>query len=318
MSNANNAGARAADVCFPMQYKLTAQDHRERVVTALRADANPTDASLLRKLERCGVDWANRYPCRSPACHPCRRRNIRRQQRESFRWFDHLSNAELAFVTVTLGATEDINGVTSMIKKSRKDTKNRFDAARRRDERWNEAYLMAWHEIDALGTVHMPLLGYKRRSLLTHWRGVGADVLAATWVPTWHGILRLNGLSLTEVKTELGKQWQINHQVEVRPFNPVRTLQQNLMRLTSYSNKFHCMTNLDGPVGELWPMRWQAQFFGWLDSAQRNSFESLRMTILPSYADNDAVDEAVGSSLPMPFIHSFSGVPMPYNTGGFA
>jgi hypothetical protein len=228
-----------------------------------------------------------------------------------------MSNAELAFVTVTLGATDEIDGVTSMIKKSRKDTKNRFDAARRRDERWNEACLLAWHEVDALGSAHMPLLGSKRSSLLSHWRGVGTDVLAATWVPTWHGILRLNGLSLTEVKTEFGKQWQIDHQVDVRAFNPVRTLQQNLKRLTSYSNKFHCMTNLHGPVGELWPMPWQAQFYGWLDSAQRNPFEMLRMTILPSFGTEDVAHDVCESVPPMPFIHSSSGVPMSYNTGAF-
>lgn len=319
MTHLNNALRPAAQLSCGMPANLTAKQRMDRLRNALREQRNPTDKPLLGKLDRCAVDLNARYRCRSPACIRCRFINIRRQQRGSFELLGHFPNENLAFVTVVVGATIDINGVSSLIKKSRQDTINRFAAARAADDRWDGTYLRAWHEIDAAGIEHMPLLPPQRLKLVPSLTPMGADTTAAMWIPTWHGIMWLNGLSVREVTNQLGRQWNLEHQVDVEPFDPKKPVTANLAKLTSYANKFHCSISLDGKRTEAWPIHWQTEFFGWLDNAQRNPFESLRMTINQRYP-KEAVEvcDAVRALSPMPFIHSSNGVPMHYNTGAWA
>lgn len=79
-----------------MQQKLTARERIERQKNDLREERNATDLPLLRKLEACGVDWNNRYPCRSPACFRCRYINIRKQQREAVALLGNHENEDIA------------------------------------------------------------------------------------------------------------------------------------------------------------------------------------------------------------------------------
>lgn len=302
-----------------MKKKLTPKERLDRLRDALRAKQNPTDDALLTKLERCGVDWNERYRCRTPACPRCRRINIGQQQRESVRMLGNLENTDLAFVTVVLGATSNIQGVGAMIAKSRQDTINRFAAARRYDDRWHGTYLRAWHEIDAVGAEHMPLLPPKRKGLVPSFGPMPADSLTPMWVPTWHGIMLLDDLSVQEVTDEFRRQWKLDYQVDVRPVTAHKAVNENLAGITSYANKHHTTVALSDRQSDPWPVHWQAQYFGWLNATQRNPFESLRMSIgQHSPREELEVCEAVESLPPMPFIHSSTSVPMSYNTGGWA
>lgn len=299
-----------------MREITTAKQRMERLRNALREQRNPTDKPLLDKLERCRVDWHCRYQCRSPACLRCRGANIRHQQRGTSEFLGHFPNAKLAWVSVVLGATSDIEGVTAIIEKSRRDTKNRFVSARSRDDRWNDTYLRAWHEIDAVGAEHMPLLPPDRRDLVPSLAPMAAYTLTPTWLPTWHGILWTEHLSPEDIGNQLRRQWPLDHQVHVQPFDQGKTVKANLDNLTSYANKFHCSISLMDGFKEPWPVHWQTQFFGWLNEGRRNPFEGLRMSVNPGYPKQQIeVCKAVESVSPMPFIHSFSGLPMHYNTG---
>lgn len=302
-----------------MTQKLTMHGHAARIRNELRLDRNRTDKLLLHRLERCAVDWHGRYRCGSPACVRCRYINIRHQQRGTVEMLGHFTNRELAWVTVVLGATTDVRGVTTLIEKSRRDTKNRFVAARAKDQRWNDTYFRGWHEIDAVGPEHMPLLPPNRRELIPALAPMAAGSLTPTWLPTFHGLLVVNGLSVEEVADELRCQWQLPHQVHVAPLDPMKALRANLEKLTSYANKFHCSISLMDGLSEQWPIHWQTQFFGWLHDGKRNPYEGLRMSINQANPKQELeVCRAVEAVSPMPFIHSFSGLPMQNNTGASA
>lgn len=319
MSDLNNAVGPAGAVSCGMQKKIKPDARLARLQEALREQRNPTDKPLLEKLERCAVDWNGRYRCRTPACPRCRRINSAKQQRDTVYKLGQLENADLAFVTVVLGGTMDINGVGAMIAKSRQDTVNRFAAARRNDERWHGTYLRAWHEIDAVGAEHIPLLPSKRKGLIPAFGPMPADSLTPMWVPTWHGILLLDNLSVEEVTDEFRRQWKLDYQVDVRPVTAEKAVTENLANVASYANKFHTTVNLENFQTDPWPLHWEAQYFGWLNSGHRNPFEGLRMSINQCNPKEELeVCRAVESLSPMPFIHSSTSVPMSYNTGAWA
>lgn len=316
--NLNNAPVPADDVFCCMQQKLTARQRMDRLRAALKAGHDPTDQPLLDRLEACGVGWNGRYRCRTPACFRCRFINIRKQQRDSVDLLGHFGNDDLAWVTVVIGATSNINGVTNLIAKNRQDTRNCVVSARLRDPRWHGTYLRAWHEIDAVGADHMPILPPDRKTLIPALAPIAAQTALPTWLPTWHGLMFRNGLSDHEIKYQFRRQWKLDHQVDVRPLDTSKTVDANLSELSSYSNKFHTTTTLDGGLKDPWPVTWETKFFGWISSVQRNPFESLRMTVHQSFPKEEIeVCKAVDCLSPMPFMHSFTGVPMYNNTEGW-
>lgn len=299
-----------------MHNKLTAIQRVDRLRERLKSGANPTDEPLLKKLENCGVGWKGRYLCRTPACFRCRSINIRKQERDSASLLGHFANEDLAWVTVVLGGTSNIDGLTRLIGKSRQDTRNCFVSARRRDPRWHGTYLRAWHEIDAVGAQHMPILPPERRSLIPSLVPMASDTLLPTWLPTWHGLMFRNGLSLSEIKCQFSRQWKSDYQVDVKPLSMGQDVAANLTKLTSYANKFHTTVSLDGDVRDPWPLSWETKFFGWIDASHRNPFESLRMTIHQFVHEHEHdVCKAVKEMCPLPFSYSFTGVPMYNNTG---
>lgn len=315
----NNAMLPSDAVTCGMQKKIGARERLERLKAQLALEVNNTDRCLLKKLEACGAAQSERYRCRTPACFRCRCINQRKQQRETASYLGHFKNDDLVWVTVVHGATSHIDGLSSLIKKGRQDTRNCFVSARRRDPRWNGTHLMAWHEIDAVGAEHLPLLPPKRKSLVPLLAPMAAETSSPTWVPTWHGLMWTNGLSANEIKVQFGRQWKHEHQVDVQMLDLRKSLQANLSYLSAYANKFQTTVSLDSKVTEPWPITWEAKFFGWIDAAQRNPFESLRMSVRQHVPEVKLeVCRPVEVLSPMPFTHSFTSVPMHNNTGAWA
>lgn len=313
MTHFNNAASPTDQLSCGMQKSLSAKQRMDLLREELLARRRPTDQHLVEKLGRCGNDWKDgRYPCRSPACPRCRRRNWTKQARETVELLGHFSNEELAFVTVVLPGTLDITGIEPLIAKSRRDTANRFKAARRIDEQWHGTYLRGWHEIDALAPDHFAILPPERLTLIPNLAPVALDGISPTWVPSWHSIMFTNGLALDDVADQFRRQWKLDQQVDVSAFDPDKTVRDNLVNLTSYANKFHCTTSLYGGIKEAWPVSWQAEFFGYLNRRDRSPFETLRMTINQF---DPMVRDDVKFSSPMPTLSSFTRVPMFYNNG---
>lgn len=303
-----------------MQQKLTARQHLDRTQRAIRLGLNATDRPLIEKLEACGKKGVNNeYRCHTAVCYRCRCINQRKQQRESINLLGHFENHELAFVTVVLGATNNIDRLKPLITKSRQDTRNCFVAARRRDPRWDGTYFKAWHEIDAVGAEHIAILPPDRLALIPRLAPMAADTLSPTWLPTFHGMMFTNGLTLDEIKFQFRRQWKLDHQVEIEAFHDWKPVATNIANIASYANKFHTTVSLVGGVRELWPASWAATFFGWSNSAHRNAFEALRMTVNQYDRKEELEVCRVAESLsPMPFIHAFTSDPIHNNTGGWA
>ena len=264
-----------------MGRKLTAKEEMDKLRAALIERGTKSSVSLAERMTRCAVDWNGHYECRSPGCWHCRRRHIAREQRVVQNWFGHLENADLGFVSVVVGATSSVDGIGDLIRKSRESTRKRIAACRAQSPTWNGVYLAGWHEIDAVGAHHLPLLPTDRRPLIENIAPLSFGSNAPAWITTWHGIMNLNDMPVEQVAYEFRRQWKLDGQVKVKPFHSDKPVAENLNFVTSYSNKFQSVVTLKDYRPEPWPFDWKAEFFGWLQGVQRNPFEALRFSVNP-------------------------------------
>lgn len=241
---------------------------------------------LADMLARCDVDWDRKYRCRSPGCPTCRRANIRREQRVFREMLDGATNADLAFVTVVLPGTRDIDDLTAILRKGVQDARNRVKACRRTSSHWDQLAILGWHEIDAISPEQLALLPPDRRALMAEIAPLDFDQDGPTWVPTFHAVAYLGDVTADELAEALRQQWPLAGQMNVKPFNPQRNVDDNRDRVISYGNKFGCETDLSadikgGKLVEQWPATWEAEFLTWLHRGRRNAFERLRFAIGP-------------------------------------
>ena len=294
----------------------------------MRADPKRPSQALVRLTEGCGVRWGGDYECRSPACPDCLRRHISREQRVAQSWFGQHDNSDLAMVSVVLEASSDVTGIGDAIVRSRDANRNRFKACRRKSARWDGVYLAGWHEVDAVAADQISLLPPERRELIEQLVPWSLSSGGPAWVTTYHGIVHLNGLAPQDIELAFRRQWPLERQVHVQGFKPYRPVLVNINRIVSYVHKFACTVKLNDGYVEPWPISWQSDYFGWLQGAQRNAFETLRFTVGPKQAakahghavagdnNHDDVDVREHERHPMPC--SFTGVYHPhYNTGGW-
>lgn len=297
--------------------RQTWTDRVTRLRAALNETTSPTALALSAELAACGVDWAGRYRCRSPACGWCRRTYIRQQQRAALAWADGLSNADLAFASIVASGTSDLDALGSHVKALGKGMRNRLDAERRGDpDRWGGVRVMGWAEIDAIAADHLPLLGSSRRTLLPQIAPLSTDSTDPVWIATAHSLIDLGGVSLAEANDTLARQWPVPGQVDVQPLDAARPVEENLERLVGYSNKHQCGITI-GAITQPWPMPWQAKIFSAL-AERRNAFEFLRFgigsSITPDSGTNVPQDIAEEGDV-LPFAYSVSSFPMYYITG---
>lgn len=309
----NKAASLPREVECVMTKKTKSQINHERLVEELKSERTHAGTQLVERMERCHNDWKdNRFTCRTPACFHCRRRYIYGEKRAVHRWFGHLENSDLAFVTAVVSATPDADALGPLIHKSRDVTRKRIAAFRKADDRWNGVYLAAWHEIDAVGGNQINLLPGKRRRLIEKIAPISPGSNRPAWITTWHGIIHLNGLATDDVACAFQQGWKLDGQVNVKPFKTMRSLRENLNRIASYCNKFTCSVTLSNFQTEPWPISWQSDFYSALHVSQRNAFEALRFTVNPKIITQDSSNSfQFRDALP----HSISGVPMYDYTG---
>jgi hypothetical protein len=273
----------------------------------------PQAQTLLFNLDTCGVDWQGRYPCRSPVCPRCRWTNIRKQQVKNREFFAEVPNADLAFATVVLSGSTALDEVAATVATAGyKATRNRVNAGRKASSRLHGLAIRGNYEIDAFAADQLPYIAPERRALLHEIAPVRATEIGPMWVPTYHAIVRLNGLPHQEVQAALSQQWALPNQVMVKLFNEARTAEQNLDRITSYSHKHVCSTTL-GRIREPWPVAWTADLYSWL-AGRRNAFEFLPFSISPTKISSiDWQDEYIESEVCLlPITVSFSTFSMTY------
>lgn len=228
-------------------------------------------------------------------------------------------------MTVVLGGADDLGEADDLIARSYRATRNRINAGRRASSRWADVAIKGWHEIDALGAEHYPLLGAKRKTLLDEIAPMPMGKNGPLWVPTYHAVVQLGRLDIGELRAAFQQQWGTPGQVHVVPLQPDRQVEENITRLASYANKHRCFVRLNH-VREPWPVSWQAELYAWLET-KRNAFEYLRFSIRPAALQDDAVPSSVSSQsskqsdrvcednsldCPMPVLISSITIPMLY------
>lgn len=111
--------------------------HPSRLLEELAASNDPTASSLLSRMTRCGSEeWNHQFTCRTPACDYCRGRYIGSQSRAAIKRFSAVTNDDLAFASIVIGATGNVSGVGDIFAKFKKDFRNLSDANRRERRRW--------------------------------------------------------------------------------------------------------------------------------------------------------------------------------------
>jgi hypothetical protein len=294
--------------------KLTETERFQRLKRTLEQSGEAEKLALLDKLNGCEAKWKGSYECLSPACPGCRRRNVGRQKRETVQLFNGIENSEAALVTILLPGCRDVKEIGPIMTRAYDVTRKRIAAARVSTSRWDSFCARGWGEIDAIEPDNLPLLFSGRAEVIPLLAPVSTDQTGPTWLPTIHAVAYLGSLSPGEVASELQKSWKLPGQVNVKPFDRLKSAILNLQGIASYANKFTCTTDLKaedvvgGKVTEPWPSAWEGSLFSYFNSLQRNAFEFLRMSFGQKSLKNpdelhyvsDEEDE------PMPVTCSFS------------
>jgi hypothetical protein len=239
--------------------------------------ALPVHSSMRQKLEMCGTESPGYFwTCRQPACFHCRRRYVRRQFNAARDRFAGCMKADMAFVSVVLDGTSDVEQVGDIIRRARVTARNMFAKHRTMRRRWDGAQLLGWFEVDALCAEDAPLLGNERAALMAD-LGVTLAPARPTYIPTIHAVVGLNGLDWQAVRDALQEKWPHEHQVDVRPFYEHQPVEKSLYCTIRYALKRSCSSFLRGTEAE-WPESWLVEFEMWSQRWSR-SFQSFRISI---------------------------------------
>lgn len=301
-----------------MIYKLgeTPWERLARILATLAEDENTLASDFFCKLNRCGFDWNGAYRCRLPVCPLCRRINIRKQQRSTLASFRGCSNSDLLFVSICLPGCRDVRDIKVTFHKGQQDLTNRLRASGLSD-----VILRGWGEIDAVSADQFPHIPPARHRLVTEIAPIAQGQQGPTWLPGVHAVVRRAGHDIADIRRALQAQWPTIHQVDVKPFNEGRTVENNLLRITSYANKFSSLTALRtdsrSPLLEPWPVAWDIELHSWLESVSSYTpFQFLRFSKGFNAASvSSSVEEVSDELVPLPFAFSFTEIPMHIYTG---
>lgn len=301
-----------------MKHKLgeTPWKRFARIMGTLAKDENTLAGDYFCKLNRCGYDWNGRYRCRLPTCPLCRWINIRAQQRSTLTSFRGCANSDLLFVSICLPGCRDVREIEVTFRKGQQDLTNRLKA-----NGLSDVVLKGWGEIDAVSSEQFAQLPPERHRLVSHIAPVTVNQLGPTWLPGVHAVFRRAGHDIADIRRALQAQWPTIDQVDVRPFNEARTVENNLLRITSYANKFSSLTALrtDSPSAYLdpWPVAWDIELHSWLESVSSYTpFQFLRFSKGFNAASvESSVEESSYELEPLPFAYSSTEIPMHIYTG---
>ncbi len=237
------------------------------------------DAAALRsRMKRCGgEEWNYQFSCRTAACATCRGRYVGRQRRAATKRFAKHQNDDLAFASIVIGATAHVDEIGETFTKFRRDLRNVVDANRRHRRRWNNLEALLWLETDALSGNDYVHLGSDKQAQLGEMAPLFVRDSGPVWVVTAHGVIACPGIDYQEVGEDFRQRWPGTKRVDVRPFYPHQTKEQNLGYTINYALKHECRTHL-GHITEPWPVGWMAEYYSYLNRWSRG-FQSTRISI---------------------------------------
>ncbi|MBA1157475.1 hypothetical protein [Microvirga mediterraneensis] len=272
---------------------LSSPEKLARLRAELSRSAEHAKQVYLADLDDCGVKWKDgRYRCKAVGCPRCTRTIIGQQQRKAHAFFEQMvgrpTNSDMALLTVVGNGTRHLGELRGNIEAMYKAARYRVGCLSS-VSRWSTFAALGYYEVDAVGGEHLPLLGTERRALLPEIAPISISQDGPTWIPSYHAIVHTGRLGIAEVQEEFSRTWPVPGQVHVKRFQPVRSVEDNISKVVSYSLKNTCQIEIPtqmengrwGKVYEPWPVSWQADYFTWLHQ-RRNGFEFLRFSISPA------------------------------------
>ncbi|MEG3154268.1 hypothetical protein [Sphingomonas sp. RB1R13] len=258
------------------------EEQRQKVLDSL-----PTGSTPYSRMLDCGMldEWQNVRYCAVPLCPRCFLRRRSRETAQSIqKTFAEIPNKGLAFLTLLLPVTTDIDDVSSIIRAAKTRLNNIVARYRRHDPRWNDVQLTGWWEMDCSTDTDREEFGRNRKLAFDelNWPlfGTGRTV----WQPHFHAIVATGAVSLDEIKQALrGKAFDAPYQVDLKPFDPNRHVTRNIKDVVRYSLKFRVERQYKEvrSEGRKWWSKEDISTYGvWL-SRRRGGFQALRFSIGP-------------------------------------
>lgn len=259
------------------------EEQRQKVLDALPVGSVP----YARMLD-CGTpdDWDNIRYCGVALCPRCfLRRRVTETAQAIQRTFAGIPNENMAFLTLLLPVTSDIEGVAKIIQTAKTRLNNIVARHRRHDSRWKDVQLTGWCELDCSTDSDREEFGRNRKLAFDelNWPifGTGRTV----WQPHFHAIVATGEVPLDEIKEALrGKAFNAPYQVDLKPFDINRHVTRNIKDVVRYSLKFRVERQYKEvrSEGREWWSKEDISTYGMWLSRRRGGFQALRFSIGPS------------------------------------
>lgn len=278
---------------------------------------------LRQRLSKCGEDghWMwNEWRCHSPACVRCRGRYTRKQERQLSAALGDATNADLSMFTIMFDVASEADDIGPIWLKAKSDLRNRVNAMRRTNPRWDRVAMTGWVEADPIIYDDMARLGTQQRAMLAGlntpcWRADGGPA----WVVHIHGITYHPKIDWQETQAALSAQWQGERRVHVQPFDASKGVDTNIGGVVRYATKYRAGRWMGGGF-DYWPAAWMAEYYDWADRFSQG-WQSMRFrmngkAMTDSCEDNNALSIDLSYIEPMYTTSSFNSYPILYTDGG--
>lgn len=239
---------------------------------------------LAEKIAECGreIRPRNLHRCRSPACPTCRKLRGRKEGRRAIKFMAGAANHDLLLLTVAVGVVRDLWQVAGANQKFTFDSRNLVRAARQDwPRRWGGFRLYGWPEVDVISSNDMPFMPDKLRNYVTSFKPDWNDDGVA-YMPHWHLLVDGAGLDRQEVGAAFMDQWRVDGAVDVRPFHPNRSVDENIAAIAKYSHAYKIGKMWDGVAMNWWPTRPTADMYSIISM---NRWTGKRFMINPVNSD---------------------------------
>lgn len=293
--------------------------NRDLLMRELAHSTHPRAAPLLHRMNRCEGEneWGGQFTCRTHGCKACRDREIGKQVRKARDRFASARNEDLAFLSVVIGATCNVEEVREVFRKFNKDLRNLTDANRRQRRRWRRLEVLLWLETDAMAGDDFVHLAPDKTAQLGEMIPLFVHESGPVWIVTAHGIVHHPGVEIQEVRAEFERRWPGHKRAHLQAFWLDQPKDKNIRRTINYAMKHECRTHL-GAVEERWPGAWMAQYYSDLSEWSRG-FLSTRFSINAAKDKSSRTpDESYSGQRecalePVPFTYTSSTLDTYYN-----
>ena len=251
-----------------MSAPLVARRAEEARAQKAMVAALPWPSPLRNKLSKCGEfgHWAwNAWRCHSPACVRCRSLYASVQKKQLTTTLHNARNADLSMVTIMFAVANDAEGIGPVWIKGKSDLRNRINAMRRENARWDRVAITGWMEADPIVFDDLATLGSQQRTMLASlnmpaWRADGGPA----WVVHLHAVAHHPAIDWQSVSGTLTSQWPGERRVHVQQFSEDRSVESNLSGVAGYATKYRAGRWI-GAGYDYWPAPWMAEYYGWMD-----------------------------------------------------